>query len=465
MLNNGLKYQYVNIIISVILCKEGEMGMTFIEEVVFSGFVSKAVNNIVDVSWTKMKKAVKERSTKYQNLESQIYNVIIDVLNRITNNLYEDNQDKIYDAAEVLLESFKKNEKDESESIKICLRVLDSPADENECLKFKVSLYEGLGKDDYSELFHAILLLLLDQKSRCDNAVYKQLNQKLDEVILILNRKKDDVENSNIKQKVKSRTQEYLDKWNANMFLNDFDKRDENAGVNVKLSQVYLDEHLPHYVWKDNENSHNDLKDLLSEYINDGNKSKMLLILGQPGIGKSTLITWIIANFIRRMDDVLVFQFAFDFKYIEWQDCGGNHYFMDDLLLALNLTYHDLDGKILILDGFDEISVDNRIEVLEVFFWRLAKNKLLNNFSLIITCRENYVHDLHRLECGYITLQAWDREQIESFCKKYQEVTDSIITEDAMANILMNKSILGIPLILYMVLGLNILIEKYIDYL
>lgn len=46
----------------------------------------------------------------------------------------------------------------------------------------------------------------------------------------------------------KSRTQEYADKWNANMFLNNFDKRDENAGVNIKLSEVYLEEHLPHYV-------------------------------------------------------------------------------------------------------------------------------------------------------------------------------------------------------------------------
>ena len=42
---------------------------------------------------------------------------------------------------------------------------------------------------------------------------------------------------------------EYADKWNQNMFLNDFDKRDENAGVNVKLSEVYLEEHLPHYIW------------------------------------------------------------------------------------------------------------------------------------------------------------------------------------------------------------------------
>lgn len=33
------------------------------------------------------------------------------------------------------------------------------------------------------------------------------------------------------------------------MFLNDFSEWDENAGVNVKLKDVYIDEHLPHFIW------------------------------------------------------------------------------------------------------------------------------------------------------------------------------------------------------------------------
>ena len=86
--------------------------------------------------------------------------------------------------------------------------------------------------------------------------------------------------------KIKSRTQEYADKWNDNMFLNNFDERDENAGINVKLREVYLDKHLPHYIWGNNRNARDDLKTLLKEYINPHNGNKMLLILGQPGIGK-----------------------------------------------------------------------------------------------------------------------------------------------------------------------------------
>lgn len=267
-------------------------------------------------------------------------------------------------------------------------------------------------------------------------------------------------ENSSIKEEIKSRTQEYADKWDENMFLNDFDKRDENAGVNVKLSEVYLDEHLPHYIWGDNENESSDLKDLLSEYIYEKNKNKMLLILGQPGIGKSTLITWIAANFSDRVDDILVYKFASDLKNIEWQDTSEKYDLVDDILTKLCLSYNDLKGKTLIIDGFDEISVVNREEILNELFWQVMDNGMLNSFSLIITCRENYIPDLHVIYCDYIFLQAWDEEQIQSFCEIYQEKTKVRISHNMVENLTENESILGIPLILYMVLGLNISIEK-----
>lgn len=432
--------------------------MTFIEEVVFSGFVSKAVNNIVDFSWTKMKKAVKEQNKKHQNLESQIYNVIIDVLNEITDNLYEDNQDKIYDATEVLLKAFKENEDELGYVyIRACLQVLHLNVDENKCIKFKVLLYEKLSKNDYSELFRAILLLQLENKNKYDHTVYEELNIKLDEVIFILNHKKYDIESNNAKQKIKSRMQEYADKWNENMFLNNFNKRDKNAGVNVKLGEVYLDEHLPHYIWKDNKKERYDLKDLLSEYIYE--KNKMLFILGQPGIGKSTLITWIIANFDGKRDDILVYKFAPDLNMIDWKNLNNN--IVDEILKALNITYNELYGKILILDGFDEIDIGNSgTEILKQLYLRLIKNSSWYKISVIITCRENYVHKIYKEECDYITLQSWDEIQIKSFCAIFQEKTNNDVSEYTIENVIKNKEILGIPLILYMVLALNISIEN-----
>lgn len=433
--------------------------MTPISEIIFSGFVSKIVNDITDISKDGIKKAVKSKSEKNQNVESQIYNVIVDVLNRITNRQYEDAQDIIYDAAENLLQMLKKSEKNESRHINSCLRILDLNINGNEYLEFKVSLCEELGRDEYSELFRTILLLLLEQKSKYDNTVYVQLNQKLDEVILILNKKKDDESNS-IKQKIKNRTQEYANKWKENMFLNNYDKYDGNIGINVKLKDVYLEKHLPYFKWRNNKGDPDTkLKKLLSEYIDTQDKRKMLLVLGQPGIGKSTLITWIIINFKKVADNILVYQFASDLKNIDV--CNLDKDKKTITLGELEVSLDDLEGKILILDGFDEISLKrDRIEVLNRLYKYLIKEDLLRKFSLIITCRENYIQNIYRIECDYITLQSWGVNQIQSFCKVYSKKTKIIISDNTMMNIIKNKDVLGIPLILYMVLALDISVEK-----
>ena len=262
------------------------------------------------------------------------------------------------------------------------------------------------------------------------------------------------------RQKLKSRTQEYADKWNNNMFLNDFDEWDGNTGVNIKLSDMYIDDHLPHFVRRSNNKIFNNLKEFLSKYIIGNNrKNQMLLILGQPGIGKSTLITWITANFKDRINDILVNQFASDLKNIDKYDLDNDKRQL--ILGELKLSLNDLDGKVLILDGFDEISVRNdRAIILNSLYRDLISENLLHGFSLIITCRENYIRNMYDVECDYITLQPWQANQIQSFCKVYSEKAKCIILEETITNILKNKEILGIPLILYMVLALDITIEK-----
>lgn len=293
-------------------------------------------------------------------------------------------------------------------------------------------------------------------KLDADNRIVLEMQQKIIEEIQNAGTK-----DQYKKHKVKSRTQEYADKWNANMFLNDFDKRDENAGVNVKLSEVYLDEHLPHYIWGENKNERSDLKDLLEEYINEHNENKMLLILGQPGIGKSTLITWITANFENYRNNILVYQFASDLKNIDWINVNHEYDIANKLLEKLNLSYDILNGKTLIIDGFDEISTKNsREDILNEFYWQLIEDGSLHNFSLIITCRENYILNPYNISCSYITLEPWDIHQIQSFCGIYSEKIGCEITFKTKENILKNREILGIPLILYMVLALNISIEK-----
>lgn len=259
---------------------------------------------------------------------------------------------------------------------------------------------------------------------------------------------------SNIQKE--NRTQEYVDKWNANMFLNDFDEWDENDGVNVKLSDVYLDTHLPHFIYGNNKKKSTDLKKFLARYIETRSQNEMLLILGQPGIGKSTLITWITAHFIEKVDDILVYRFASDLKKVEWK----SENITEKILKELGLSNEELNKKILILDGYDEISVkDDRKEILDQLYWELVKNNTIKCFSLIVTCRVNYIKDIESIQCKYITLQSWNKYQIKSFFTIFKEKTGSNIAQYTLKNIYENQEVLGIPLILYIVLALNISIE------
>lgn len=278
-------------------------------------------------------------------------------------------------------------------------------------------------------------------------------NQSVFEILQMISEK-----NKDKKQTIKNRTQEYADKWNENMFLNNFDEWDEKANVNVKLKDVYINAHLPHFVWGENEKESDNLDVLLSGYIKKSKENRMLLIFGQPGIGKSTLITWITANFARRMEDILVYKFASDLGNVDWQDgrVSGR------ILEALCLNYDDLKGKTLILDGFDEISVaaNRRRSILDSLYDDWIFNKTKDKFSLIVTCRENYVQKFSILKCNYITLQPWDEKQIKSFCNIFQNKTKNGISDETIEKLCEKKEILGIPLILYIVLALNISIEK-----
>ena len=106
-----------------------------------------------------------------------------------------------------------------------------------------------------------------------------------------------------------SETKKYLNKWVSNMFLNNPSDWDSNSDkIAVKLCDIYKESQLPHYKWRNKNELHYNLREPLFSYIDKTNKDneRMLLILGQPGIGKSTLITWIISKRLNLINDILV---------------------------------------------------------------------------------------------------------------------------------------------------------------
>lgn len=148
-------------------------------------------------------------------------------------------------------------------------------------------------------------------------------------------------------------------------------------------------------------------------------------------------------------------------KNVIWSELHREYDIAEKVLEELGLQNINLDRKILVLDGFDEISVENnREKILNGLYQGLIKKSQWSGFSLILTCREHYIQNLYNVKCNFITLQPWDEGQIRSFCNIYQEKTKCSISENTISKILEIRNILGIPLILYMVLALEIVIEK-----
>lgn len=447
--------------------------MVITEEMIISGFISKIVSDVVDIPGNLIKDAIrnadKKRKEKNQSIETRIYQVTIDAIKEFTKREYK-GQDVLYDAAESIIRGFKNGNK--IEAVRMGLKMLGLQVISETCEDFLGTLCYEICKEGNRDLAVEVIIFQLEQTNgymqkefRRSYLNYEEINQKLDYLIKELVKKKAYVAEYYSENYIENRSKEYADKWNENVFLNNFNKRDENAGVNIKLSELYLEKHLPHYIWKTNVKLRYDLKDLLGEYIVNRDDKKMLLILGQPGIGKSTLITWMMANLVEKKEDVFVYQFVPDLKDVNWQEED----ILEKIFIALRLRDEELKNKVLILDGFDEVSISgNRERILNKLYQELIMMNCLDNFSLIITCRENYVDQFDLKNIEYITLQAWNKDQIESFCEIYEkenirknsETENSKNSEIKFYKILENEEVFGIPLILYMVLALNIDVEK-----
>lgn len=443
-------------------------------EMIISGFVSKIVSDIVDIPEKPIKDAIrnadKKKRNKNQTIETRIYQVTIDAIKEFTKRDYNKGQDVIYDAAESIIMGFK-NSNNNIEAVRVGLKMLVSQVTSEMCVDFLKILQHEICIDENDILYKEICMIQgtqtfeamcegFDVSSKNDEETHK----KLDYLIEKQNGKEIQGVKYLVKSPIVNRADEYAQRWSKNVFLNNFNKRDKNAGVNIKLQEIYPEKNLPHYKWKSDDEESADLKELLREYIVDNDEKKMLLILGQAGIGKSTLITWIMANLVEKKENILVYQFASDLGNVNWQDNN----ILDEIFATIELDYNELEGKTLILDGFDEIYVKgDRERILRKMYQELKKKNFLKTFSIIITCRENYLDKLKLKEIEYITLQTWNETQIRGFCETYEEV---IISKDSarknrdleikIGKIIEKKDIMGIPLILYMVLALNVNVEK-----
>ena len=445
---------------------------------IIKGFASKVVDCCIDITVDKIKEADKCRKVNGQSIETRIYQVMIDALNEFPYNIYK-KKEQVYDAAEGILIQFKSDRDDYKEAVRLGLKMLVSQVTGDICEDFLKALCYEICKEKNRDLAIVSIIIQQGQMTKVmhkgfenNSRDHEETHRCLAYVIESIDSIKEDMNRQGGDKKElcespkRNKAQDYADKWDKNVFLNNFDEEDEIVGVNIKLRDLYKEMCLPHYIWKKNiKPSENTLRELLEKYIMNNQNGEMLLILGQPGIGKSTLITWIMTKLVGKKKDILVYQFATDLKDTNWQ--GED--MLEEIIKTLRLKDEELKNKILILDGFDEIhAISGRERILNKLSKEVDGKKSLGRFSLIITCRENYVNCSHLSVEHFITLQAWNEEQIKNFCDIYVEnslaknveIENNMISEKKLNKLIENKDIFGIPLILYMVLALNITIEE-----
>ena len=405
-----------------------------------------------------LKKSIMEYINKESDsIKGRYYGLMIQVIKEMLGNRDKTDNDKVYEIAESIRKSIRNSTGGYNEYIQLIQKGLKECGQENLNAEiFAEKLDRSISKDQ--ELCNNILI------SMNRNIEWSDVrNQKNFETLMKELKRNNILDESQSLKKNNSRNRQYANVWNKNMFLNDYNEKDENRGINIKLKEMYIEDFVPHYKWKNNSYISYDLEKLLNEYILNYNDNKMLLIMGQPGVGKSTLITWMLNKYIDDLHKIYVYKFASDLGNVDWYEKNQSieEKVVSKILKEINLTYEELNGKTLILDGFDEIAVDgNRTVIINNIYQGLRLLGNVYGFSLIIICRENYIEDNKNIQCDYITLQPFDKSQIQKFCERYIEKNKIGISQATIDNLVLKESIFGIPLILYMTLALNISIDS-----
>lgn len=247
-----------------------------------------------------------------------------------------------------------------------------------------------------------------------------------------------------------NRNQAYKRRWKEPLFL-DSDK----PQVSLK-NGLFL---MPRYSKNEELDERNDLENQIQSLIYEKN-DRFLLILGEPGGGKSTLVAYILNTYEDTEGRKPIVYPCAAMQRVTWSPTNYNLF--EDIMRELGLLeYKRLSNHVLILDGFDEVEVDgSREDLLRHLYicWENASEDYgLKNFSLIITSRRNYLGELSRIEVPYIVLSRFDKDQIIEFCNKYFERSgEKTVSKHTIEEMKVMESVFGIPILLYMTIALGI---------
>lgn len=324
----------------------------------------------------------------------------------------------LFDVAEALIKLARESENFEKD---VLIHISNSVDGANAGLQ---NIYDymkdNLGKlDANSQIVLNILSTILEQIQKM-NMQDNEIKRTTDEEKKFKNNKKED----------------YIKNWNSRLFLHI--DNDDNP---LTLADTFI---MPDYkMWKSTKRIgffENDTLDKIIEKFVNYDKTSTILITGVPGIGKSTITSWIANEY--KDDDRFIF-----YRFRDWDSEDLEKGLLKTVYDTLACKKKDLEYKILILDGFDEMkALTIRDRLLNTFFSNI---KDFENFKCIITSRPAYI-DLTYFD-NVIELLPFSIDKITHF---YWKITGTKLNKLQFNN--ENWDIWGIPVILYMAIITNV---------
>lgn len=413
-------------------------GAAAIGKFIFSEFMSNIFNDNLDTTREGIKKKIHNKED--QSFSTKICRVIESTINHLTNHKYAQ-KDVLYEAVEKIILEFK-NDRDGAEAVKSGLRLLIGDISDSRYQDFIDKFYNNICEDDY--LHKRVSFILQKKEIRITQNGFQQLSERNDYEHAEFNRKLDVLmEHKNIDIKTEkfrnNRKEDYIKTLNSKLFLHS----DDNP---ITLKEAFI---TPNFIiHKFSKNIKITRSETLGSLIRKFfayEKTSTLLLIGMPGIGKTSMAAWM-ADQYRENDDVIILRFR------DWEGEELGKGLLKAICEVLGCKKRDLEKKILILDGLDEIkALHIRGELLNEF---LSDIKDFENFKCIITSRPAYIITSYYFH-NIIELRAFDIGRIEKF---YKKIAGNNLAQKA--KIISNVEVLGIPVILYMAIMADIDISK-----
>lgn len=227
-----------------------------------------------------------------------------------------------------------------------------------------------------------------------------------------------------------SKTKKYIENWNSRLFLHL-----DNDDKPITLAKAFIIPDFDIYCLNSRIGiSRNDTFEQVIEHFINYDRTSTMLITGVPGIGKTSITAWI-TNKYKNDDRLIVLRFR------DWDSEELENGMVRAICNTLKCDYSDLNDKILILDGFDELkSLNVREELLDDLFSDILD---WENIKLIITSRPAYINS-GNFE-NVIKIKEFDIERIEIF---YEKIKGNKLAKKEKIN--SDLEVLGVPVILYM---------------